>query len=207
MNAPSLASILSGTLLIAISSAQDAPQPDPRAAPESAPPAATESEDSAESGLGFLARSNAIVAKIKQNDRPVDPFGMPMDPTNPSESQALADQYAEVEEAPVLNGSSLKTALESLPITGIYPHREVLVIGARSFQTGDQFGMELEELTLRLRFEGIKGKSVFFKDMDTQEVASVEFDPKPKEFEPVTASSKRPTGEGIVPMKDLFIVN
>tara|TARA_R110000850_G_scaffold130654_1_gene251225 strand:- start:1534 stop:2166 length:633 start_codon:yes stop_codon:yes gene_type:complete len=157
--------------------------------------------------IEFIQRSNFVLAKIRTNSRQVDPFGLFMDPTNTSDSRNLADQYSDIEETPVLNQSSLKSALGTLPISGIYPERKVVVLGARSLTPGGQFGMKLEELTIRLRFEGIKGKSVFFKDMDTQEVASVEFNPLPAEFEPISDTSTHSLGQGIVPMSELFIVN
>jgi len=160
-----------------------------------------------EGQLDLIQRTNFIISKIRNNFRQMDPFGMPMDPTNPSEAPALSEQYEDEEEIPVLNNSSLKSALETLPISGIYPSKSVVVIGARSFSRGDQFGMRLEELTIRLRFEGIRGHSIFFKDLDTQEVASVDFNPTPKEFEPITSNSTPPETNGIVPMNDLFIVN
>lgn len=157
--------------------------------------------------LEFVERSNSIVSKIVQNERLVDPFGFAMDPSNMSTAPALSDQYEDAEEIPVLNASAFKTAIEGLPISGIYPKRQTVVIGARSFAKGQQFGMKLEELTIRLRVEGIKGSSIYFKDMDTQEIASFDFNPKPVEFEPIKRGMKQPRGAGIVPMDELFIVN
>lgn len=157
--------------------------------------------------LDFIQRSNSILAKIRDNNREIDPFGLPMDPTNAVNTLAMSDEFEDVQESTVLNASAFKTALQGLPISGIYPKGQTVVIGARSFDRGDQFGMKLEELTIRLRVEGIKGTSIFFKDMDTQEVASVEFNPRPAEFEPIVKGSKNPTAKGIIPMNELFIVN
>ncbi|MBP9226060.1 MAG: hypothetical protein KBF76_19470, partial [Verrucomicrobiales bacterium] len=119
----------------------------------------------------------------------------------------LADQYKEIEETPVLNNSSLKSALMTLPITGIYPHQNRIVIGARSFSAGGQFGMKLQELTIRLRFEGIRGKNAYFKDMETQEISFINYNPLPTEFEPLKRESAQERGMGIIPMNELFIVN
>lgn len=189
---------------LAISPAQEgAPGSGPTPAAPQAPPAAKETS----AAKIVHQRSDFIVAKVKSTTRVRDPFGMVMDPTNAIESN-LADQYDDIEETPTLNNSSLKNALQTLPITGVYPKRQTIVLGARAFQKGGEFGMKLEELTIRLRFEGIKGSEVYFKDMDTQEVATVDFNPKPAEFEPITKSNKsQPRGNGIVPMNDLFIVN
>lgn len=188
---------------------QEAPAPAPAPAPPGLqPPGETgKGPEGAGKKVDFLMRSNLIFAKLLEDDRAVDPFGMLMDPANVKEAPVLVEQYEETEETPVLTNSSLKTALLTLPITGIYPQKGLVVIGARSFQVGGQLGMKLQDMTIRLRFEGVRGSEVFFKDMETQEIASIPFNPRPKEFEPLTKSSRRPLGEGIVPMNELFIAN
>lgn len=193
--------------------ATDAAAPQPPAVVESddaLPPsgnidAAAADEDGED--LDFLVRSNFIFSKLLKNTRAMDPFGLQMDPANAKEAPMLAEQYTDSEETAALDNSSLKSALLTLPITGIYPQRNVIVIGARSFPTGGQFGMKFQDLTIRLRFEGVRGKEIFFKDMETQEVTSIEFNPLPKEFEPLTNSGQQPPGQGIVSMKELFIAN
>lgn len=157
--------------------------------------------------VDFLQRSHLVLAKLLENERAVDPFGMVMDPANAKAAPVLADQYEEVEETPQLNNSSLKSALLTLPVTGVYPQKELLVLGARMFAVGDQFGMKLQDLTIRLRFEGIRGGEIFFKDMETRETTSIPFNPIPAEFEPMSKGSKRKPGEGIHAMSDLFIAN
>lgn len=190
-----------------------APSPQPAAALEdnnALPPAGnieTADKDKEGGDLDFLVRSNFIFSKLMQNTRAMDPFGQQMDPANAKEAPMLAEHYTETEETTTaLDNSSLKSALLTLPITGVYPQRNVIVIGARSFAPGGQFGMKFQDLTIRLRFEGVRGKAIFFKDMETQEVTSIEFDPRPKEFEPLT-NSGQPLGSGIVSMNDLFIAN
>lgn len=157
--------------------------------------------------VDFLQRSNLILAKLLENERPMDPFGLVMDPANAKAAPVLADQYEEVEETPQINSSSLKSALMTLPITGIYPQRKILVLGARTFEVGGQFGMKLQDLTIRLRFEGIRDGEIFFKDMETREVTSIPFNPRPAEFEPIAKGEKREPGQGISSMSDLFIAN
>jgi hypothetical protein len=164
-------------------------------------------EEETPSELDFITRANFVLAKLMKNSRSMDPFGQQMDPANTKEAPMLAEQYDDIEETPTLNNSSLKSALLTLPITGIYPQRSVIVIGARSFTPGGEFGMKLQELTIRLRFEGVRGKEIFFKDMETQEVTSIEYNPQPQGFEPLINSGPQPAGAGIVSMKELFIVN
>lgn len=179
------------------------------AAPATEVPPGLPGATTAESGkkVDFLQRSNLILAKLLESERAVDPFGLTMDPANAKAAPVLADQYKEVEETTVVNNSMLKNALLTLPLTGVYPQRELIVIGARSFNVGGQFGMKLQDLTIRLRFEGIRDGEIFFKDMETREVTSVPYNTRPAEFEPMVKGAKQPPGSGIVPMNDLFIVN
>ncbi len=195
---------LAGTSLLA----DDSPAVAPASPGNPVPPGKPGQSASLEGKkVSFLERSNLILAKLQENKRPTDPFGFSMDPANAQEAPALAEQYEEVkEETPVLNNSSLKTALLTLPITGIYPQRGIVVIGARSFPVGGEFGMKLQELTIRLRFEGIKGTDVFFKDLETQEVTSIPFNALPAEFEPLTNSGQS-MGAGIHKMSELYIAN
>lgn len=171
--------------------------------PGEAPPSSGEEPEK----VDFLQRSNLILARLLENERSMDPFGLVMDPANAKAAPVLADQYEEVEETPQLNSSSLKNALLTLPITGIYPKRGMIVLGARTFEVGGQFGMKLQDLTIRLRFEGIRGGEIFFKDMETREVTSIPFNPRPAEFEPIAKGAKREPGQGISGMNDLFIAN
>jgi hypothetical protein len=193
--------------------------PSEKQGPDSAPPAAPDAPKALSSDLpgqeaggesqkvDFLQRSNLILAKLLESDRVVDPFGLVMDPGNAKEAPLLADQYEEEKETTVINNSMLRNALLTLPITGVYPQQEKIVIGARSFGIGGQFGMKLQDLTIRLRFEGIRGGEIFFKDMETSEVTSLPYNVRPAEFEPIVKGSKRAPGQGIVPMNGLYIAN
>jgi hypothetical protein len=208
----------SGSLAFTPSQAPPSAPPSPDSAPPSGP-AATNAPGTPPPGVGvakaaedsrkvdFLQRSNLILAKLLDSERVVDPFGLSMDPANAKEAPVLADQYEEEKEATVVNNSMLRNALLTLPITGIYPQQEKIVIGARTFLLGDQFGMKLQDLTIRLRFEGIREGEIFFKDTETSEVTSLPYRVLPPEFEPMVKGTKQAPGEGILPMNDLFIVN
>lgn len=176
-------------------------------APEGAAPASSPPEGVDPDKLDFLQRSNLVLGKLLDNQRSVDPFGMVMDPGSSTVAPVLADQYEEVPEATTVSNSALKNALMSLPITGVYPSKGLIVIGARSFPVGGQFGMRLQDLTIRLRFEGIRGGEVFFQDLETREITSIPYDARPAEFEPLRKGGKLATGNGIVPMNDLYIAN
>ena len=173
---------------------------------ETSPKEGNESEQAQD--IETVRRSNFILSKIRDNDRAIDPFGMLMDPANPLPVAEVADENDEFEEqSQTLTSSSFKKALESLPITGFYPQTQIVVIGARTLPPGSQFGMIFEGLTIRLRFEGVKGQSLYFKDMDTEEVTFIDFNPLPKGFERMTNKAEPRQSQGIVPMSDLFIVD
>jgi hypothetical protein len=200
-----------GSLAIASSPSPPSEKQGPDSAPD-APKALPSDLPGQEAGsesqkVDFLQRSNLILAKLLESERVVDPFGLVMDPGNAKEAPLLADQYEEEKETTVINNSMLRNALLTLPITGVYPQQEKIVIGARSFGIGGQFGMKLQDLTIRLRFEGIRGGEIFFKDMETSEVTSLPYNVLPAEFEPIVKGSKRAPGQGIVPMNDLYIAN
>jgi len=160
-----------------------------------------------ETELGVLARSSLVAAKILANQRFIDPFGMAMDPANRSEIAIIAESFEETEETPVLNNSSLKIAVGKLPITGVYPKRQMVVVGPRSFSPGDELGLRAEGLTIRLRFEGIREHSVYFRDVETNEVTSIDYNTRPVEFEPIAPGGRREPGQGIEAMTGLFIAN
>ncbi|MBU6179091.1 MAG: hypothetical protein KGR69_05470 [Verrucomicrobia bacterium] len=164
------------------------------------------SDATAPKKLDFLQRSNLILAKILENIRPTDPFGMPMDPAN---APAIAEPtpYEEAEAPATVDSSALKDALRSLPITGVYPRRQILVLGPRTFRNGGEFGMKIDETTIRLRFDGIRDGEIFFTDMDTREAVSIPFNAKPTEFEPMGDQGKPAPGAGISSMNDLFIAD
>lgn len=156
---------------------------------------------------GFLQRSNQILAKLLENGRSIDPFGMPMDPANAASAPALAEQYHEEVKSVQLDNSALKNALLSLPITGIYPQKKMLVLGARTFQVGGEFGIKVQDLVIRLRFEGVRNGEIFFQDAETKEMASIPFRTLPAEFEPLRKGASHEAGPGIQRMNDLYIAN
>jgi hypothetical protein len=177
--------------------------PDEAGAASSGP---NSSDDVSPNQLDFLQRSNLILAKILENIRPTDPFGMPMDPANAPVITAVTS-YGETEATTTVDSSALKDALLSLPITGVYPLRQILVLGPRTFRTGGEFGTKIGDATVRLRFDGIRGGEIFFTDMDTQEPVSIPFNAKPTEFEPIGDQGKTEPGSGISSMRDLFIAD
>ncbi|MBP6785905.1 MAG: hypothetical protein KA152_19070, partial [Verrucomicrobiales bacterium] len=84
--------------------AQDTPSQDAPAPASAAVAPAAPGESGVESGqkLDFLKRANLVSAKLLEDKRVIDPFGMLMDPANVQEVPVVAEEYEEVEETPVL---------------------------------------------------------------------------------------------------------
>ncbi|MDF1740141.1 MAG: hypothetical protein P1U86_13345 [Verrucomicrobiales bacterium] len=195
-------------LASASTSTSAAPNADTPVAETAESPADLPDTPEAEAGaFSRLERTSMILSKIRDNERVVDPFGLPMDPGGLPSGSILADQYDEIVEEREVSETSLASALQELTLTGAYPTNQKIVLGARSFVKGDEFGMRFGELTLRIRFEGIEKKKVYFRDMDTKELAFLNFNPKPIEFEPMFKNSHLSTPDGITSMNNLFIVN
>ena len=172
-----------------------------------AAPSAPENPNAQAGPSSQLERMSMILTKIRDNERVVDPFGLPMDPGGLPSGSILADQYEEIVEKTEVSATSLASALQQLSLTGAYPGDQKIVVGPRAFKRGEEFGMRFGELTLRIRFEGIEKAKVYFRDMDTKELAFLDFSPRPQEFEPMFKNSRLTTPEGIDSMDNLFIVN
>ncbi len=172
-----------------------------------ASPDQPDSPDAEFNSFSSLERTSMILSKIRDSKRVVDPFGLPMDPGGLPNGSVLADKYDEIVVEREVSETSLASALQQLTLTGAYPTAQKVVLGPRSFKKGESFGMRFGELTLRIRFEGIQKKKVYFRDMDTKELAFLDFNPIPKEFEPMFKNSHLTTPKGIDPMNKLFIVN
>lgn len=170
-------------------------------------PGLPDRSDAKSNSFASLERTSMVLTKIRDNKRAVDPFGLPMDPGGLPSGSVLADQYDEIVEEREVSATSLASALQQLSLTGAYPAVQKVVVGPRSFNKGEEFGMRFGELTLRIRFEGIEKKKVYFRDMDTQELAFLDFNPRPQEFEPMFKNSLLTMPDGINPMNKLFIVN
>lgn len=190
-----------------LATATRAPEAPTAEGKEGVPPGVSEAPTSGAQSISTYERTNMAVAKIRDNERAVDPFGLPMDPGGIPDGSMLADQYAEIVEVRETSATSLSSALQQLTLTGAYPADQKIVVGPRSFKRGDEFGMRFGELTLRIRFEGIEERKVYFRDMDTKEMAFLDFNARPQEFEPIYNNSQLSTPDGIDAMNKLFIVN
>ncbi len=118
-------------------------------------------------------RTGMIIEKIDGNLRNVDPFGLPM---MPDKNVPVEDPGATEKEEPVEgpNGPALKEfairAAEKIPITGVYPDRQVLVVKGRLMDAGKSIVVRVENVDITLKFLGLNEDGIHFQDVDTGEV-------------------------------------
>ncbi len=118
-------------------------------------------------------RTGIIIEKIDGNLRNVDPFGLPM---MPDKNVPVEDPGPTEKEEPVEgpNGPELKEfairAAEKIPITGVYPDRQVLVVKGRLMDAGKSIVVRVENVEITLKFLGLNDDGIHFRDVDTGEV-------------------------------------
>lgn len=118
-------------------------------------------------------RTGMIIEKIDGSLRNVDPFGLPM---MPDKTVPVEDSGATEKEEPVEgpNGTKLREfairAADKIPITGVYPERQVLVVKGRLMEAGKSIVVRVENLEITLKFLGLNEDGIHFQDVDTDEV-------------------------------------
>ncbi len=117
-------------------------------------------------------RTGMIIKKIDENLRNVDPFGLPMMPDKnlPVEEPGTTEKEEPVEGP---DGSEQKEfairAAEKIPITGVYPDRQALVVKGRLREAGESIVVRVENLEITLQFLGLNEDEIHFRDVDTGE--------------------------------------
>lgn len=118
-------------------------------------------------------RSGLLIEKIDGNPRNVDPFGLPM---MPDKNVPVEEPVVAVEEEPVEgpDGPELKEfairAAEKIPLTGVYPGRQMLVVKGRLLDAGKTIVVRVENVEITLQFLGLNEDGIHFRDVDTGEV-------------------------------------
>ena len=97
--------------------------------------------------FAFLDYARKLVDRLDKKDRKIDPFGMPMDP------MAKGTELAMPVESPLENGpkTSLQEAISKFRVTGVYPNRNEVIVGAQSLRVGDQVVIKHGEVSFKLK--------------------------------------------------------
>ena len=121
--------------------------------------------------FSFLRFARVLVEKLEGRKREVDPFGTAMDPEKELAELVVESAEPEVEEPKVK--TSLEEALSKFHVTGIFPGRREIMIGAQTLKQGDRLLIKHQTVSFQLEIAGIDSKEVRLKDVETGELATV----------------------------------
>ena len=122
--------------------------------------------------FGFLKIGQGVMKKLEDRSEKEDPFGMAMDPEDElPEIEAAAEGLEEGEEQALR--TSLQEALTKLNITGVFPARKLVMIGAQELGVGDEIVIEFKETVFNLKILKITNTELGLKDSETQEEATL----------------------------------
>ncbi len=139
---------------------------------ESAP--AGEAVEQAGDGTAALpsevVRMSRILEKIRMNSRLIDPFGFSMTSVKKVPEFIIEPEEAQDENVQERLPSGLTSrAVGLLPLTGIYPSKNQIVVRGRPYQAGSSIPVQIEGVMVNLIFVLIEPDGVRFRDADTGE--------------------------------------
>lgn len=121
--------------------------------------------------FGFLDYARKLVDRLDKRERKVDPFGMAMDPQDTESVLAMpAETFDEIDAGPK---TSLQEAVSKFRVTGVYPNRNEVIVGAQSLRVGDQVLIKHGDVSFNLKISKVEADSVELTDLETGEVAGV----------------------------------
>lgn len=123
--------------------------------------------------FGFLKIGQNVLGKLDSREQAEDPFGMAMDPENALPETEVAEEVVPDGEEEVVLKTSLEEALTKLSITGAFPDRKQIMIGAQELGVGDDIVIDYKETVFTLRIMQITSSELTLKDQETQEVGKL----------------------------------
>lgn len=123
--------------------------------------------------FGFLKIAQGVMGKLESRNQKEDPFGMAMDPENELPEVEAADEPVQESEEEAVLKTSLQEALTKLNITGVFPARKMIMIGAQELGVGDEIVIDFKETRFDLDILKITNTELVLKDRETQEEANV----------------------------------
>jgi len=166
------------------------------------------------SKTGWLSKEQDRLATIQERNetRDVDPFGVSMDPTKGMElppAEPTSPDLMPVEAGPTV-AQALSNALEKINVTGVFPSRGEIIIGARSLRERSILVVSQGQTQYKVQITDIAPDAVHFRDVATGEEVMSPLNIMPVDaFEGIT---RRPpedqVSRGISPMNaPVFEVN
>ena len=120
--------------------------------------------------FGFLDYARKLVNKLDKKERKIDPFGMPMDPQQKGAELAYAVEAPSAED---VVKTTLQEAVSKFRVTGVYPNRKEVIVGAQSLRVGDHVVIKHRDVSFHLKLTKVVADSVELVDTETGEVAGV----------------------------------
>lgn len=123
--------------------------------------------------FNFLSMSQGLMKKLEDRDQAEDPFGMAMDPENELPEMAATEDTGDPQEQEEMLKTTLQEALTKLHITGVFPHKKTVMVGAQDLRVGDEIVIEYKETVFSLEILAITSAELKLRDKETQEEAAV----------------------------------
>lgn len=137
---------------------------------ESAPAGEAEAGDETAALPSEVLRMSRIREKIRMNSRLIDPFGFSMTSEKKAPEFIIepAEEQDENEQERPPSGLTSR-AVGLLPLTGIYPSKNQIVVRGRPYQAGASIPVQIEGVIVNLIFLLIEPDGIRFRDADTGE--------------------------------------
>lgn len=137
---------------------------------ESAPAGEAEAGDETAALPSEVLRMSRIREKIRMNSRLIDPFGFSMTSEKKAPEFIIEPEEEQDENEQERPPSGLTSrAVGLLPLTGIYPSKNQIVVRGRPYQAGSSIPVQIEGVIVNLIFLLIEPDGIRFRDADTGE--------------------------------------
>ncbi len=145
-------------------------------------------------------RMGRIQERIRMNSRVLDPFGFSMTSGKKAPEFVVEPEEEPIDEEQERPPSGLTSrAVEILPLTGIYPSKNQIVVRGRPYQAGASLSIQLEGVMLRLVFVSLEPGGIRFRDADTGEEVVRQVRSAPSVLPRNARSQGPPEEKGIFP--------
>lgn len=128
------------------------------------------SEEVAPPAPAEALRMGKIRERIRMNSRVLDPFGFFMTSGKKAPEFLFEPEEVPADEEQERPPSGLTSrAVGALPLTGIYPSKNQIVVRGRPYEAGASLSIQLEGVMVNLNFVGLEPGGIRFRDADTGE--------------------------------------
>jgi len=167
---------------------------------ESAPAGEAEAGDETAALPSEVLRMSRIREKIRMNSRLIDPFGFSMTSEKKAPEFIIEPEEEQDENEQERPPSGLTSrAVGLLPLTGIYPSKNQIVVRGRPYQAGSSIPVQIEGVIVNLIFLLIEPDGIRFRDADTGEEVLRPVRTRAFILPGKDSSSESPEAKGIFP--------